>query len=115
MNLKFYKWNLVFYLTDEEYITFHSDGIKRIIKKKNICFITDTGEVVTERFRMGSDEEIDLSDDIDFFRTKSGGQIRIDKIEEIGWKTVEMCSGEKIAIGFKEWNKLRKFVMINFI
>lgn len=93
---------------DEKYITFHSDGIKRIIKKKNICFISNKGEVVTERFRLGSDEKIDLSDDADFFRTKNGEQIRIDKVERISWKTVEMWSGDKIDICFKEWNKLRK-------
>lgn len=93
---------------NEECITFHSEGIKRIIKKKNICFISDTGEVVTDGFRLGSDERINLSDDYHFFRTKSGCQIRIDKIEGISWKTLEMCSGDKIKIGFKEWNKLRK-------
>lgn len=92
----------------EEYITFHSDGIKRIIRKKNICFISDMGEVVTERSRMCFDERIDLSDEYHFFRTKSGWQIRIDKIAGMSWKTVEMCSGDKIAIGFKEYSALRK-------
>lgn len=93
---------------DEEYIAFYSDGIKRIIKKKNICFISDTGEVVTERFRLGSDEKIDLSSDDDFFRTKNGEQIRIDKIERISWKKVELFSGDIIAISFWECSKLRK-------
>lgn len=95
---------------DEKYITFLSDGIKRIIKKKNICFISDTGEVVTEKIRLGADEEIDLSDDADFLKTKNGGKIRIDKVERISWKTVEMCCGNKIEIGFRECSELRKLL-----
>ena len=92
----------------EEYITFHSDGIKRIIRKKNICFISDMGEVVTERFRMDSDERVDFSEEPGFFITKSANQIRIDKIEGIGWKKVRMCSGDEIKMDFKEYRGLRK-------
>lgn len=83
-------------------------GIKRIVKKKNICFISDTGKVVTERFRLDSDERIDFSEELGFFVTKGGDQIRIDKIEGIGWKTVRMCSADEIKIGVKECIELKK-------
>ncbi len=94
---------------NEEYVEFRSEGIKRILKKKNICFISDTGKVVTERFRLDLDERIDFSEEQEFFLTKkSGSQIRIDKIEEISWKMVRMRSGDEIIIGFREYSKLRK-------
>lgn len=92
----------------EEYVEFHGEGIKRIMKKKNICFVSDTGKVVTERFRLDPDERIDFSDEPEFFGTKGGDQIRVDMIERIRWKTVRMRSGDEIKIGIKEWNELRK-------
>lgn len=91
----------------EEYVEFRSEGIKRIIKKKNICFISDTGKVVTKRFKLDSDERIDFNEDSGIFTTKSGYQIIIDKIKDIRWKAVEMCSGDKIAIGIMEYGKLK--------
>lgn len=92
---------------NEEYVEFRSEGIKRIVKKKNICFISDTGKVVMERFRMDSDERVDFSEEPGFFITKSGNQIRIDKIEEISGKTVRMRSGDEIKLGFREYKELR--------
>lgn len=92
----------------EEYVEFHSEGIERIIKKKNICFVSDTGKVVTERLRLNSDERIDFSDNPGFFVTKSGCQIKINKIKNIGWKAVQMSGGDKITISFKECIELRK-------
>lgn len=94
----------------EEYVEFYSKGIKRIIKKKNICFISDTGEVVTKRFKLASDERIDFNEDSGTFTTKSGYQIIIDKIEDICWKAVEMCNGDKIEIGIMEYGKLKNML-----